>query len=88
MGIQARLDGNVNIVEQSSRELVKEARIQRILYEKGHGRLSAKYAFLVCSEWRIILYPDSKVHGANMGPNWGRQDPGGPHVGHMNFVIW
>ena len=21
--------------------------------------------------------PDSKVHGTNMGPNWGRQDPGG-----------
>ena len=36
--------------------------------------------------WRI--YPDSKVHGANMGPIWGRQDPGGPHVGPMNFVIW
>ena len=31
--------------------------------------------------------PDSKVHGANMGPIWGRQDPGGPHVGPMNFVI-
>ena len=25
--------------------------------------------------------PDSKVHGANIGPIWGRQDPGGPHVG-------
>ena len=22
--------------------------------------------------------PDNKVHGANMGPIWGRQDPGGP----------
>ena len=31
---------------------------------------------------------DSKVHGANMAPIWGRQDPGGPHVGPMNFVIW
>ena len=29
--------------------------------------------------------PDSKVHGANMGPIWGRQDPGGPHVGPMNY---
>ena len=27
------------------------------------------------------VIPDSKVHGANMGPIWGRQDPGGPHVG-------
>ena len=33
-------------------------------------------------------FPDSKVHGANMGPIWGRQDPGGPHVGTMNFAIW
>ena len=33
-------------------------------------------------------FPDSKVHGANMGPTWGRQDPGGPHVGPMNLVIW
>ena len=32
--------------------------------------------------------PDSKVQGANMGPIWGRQDPGGPHVGPMNFAIW
>ena len=32
--------------------------------------------------------PDSKVHGANMGPIWGRQDPGGPHVGPLNFAIW
>ena len=31
---------------------------------------------------------DSKVHGINMGPIWGRQDPGGPHVGPMNFAIW
>ena len=31
---------------------------------------------------------DSKVHGANMGPIWGWQDPVGPHVGPMNFAIW
>ena len=34
------------------------------------------------------MVPDSKVRGANMGPIWGRQDPGGPHVGPMSFVIW
>ena len=34
------------------------------------------------------IYPDSNVHGANMEPIWGRQDPGGPHVGPMNFAIW
>ena len=31
---------------------------------------------------------DSKLHVANMGPIWGRQDPCGPHVGRMNFAIW
>ena len=34
------------------------------------------------------IIADSKVHGANMGPTWGRQDPGGPHVGHMNLALW
>ena len=34
------------------------------------------------------ITPDSKVHGANMGPIWGRQDPGGPHVGPINIAIW
>ena len=32
--------------------------------------------------------PDSKVHGAIMVPIWGRQDPGGPHVGLTKFAIW
>ena len=31
--------------------------------------------------------PDSKVHVANMGAMWVRQDPGGSHVGPMNFAI-
>ena len=43
---------------------------------------------------RIIFFagcygiPDSKAHGANMGHIWGRQNPGGPHVGSMSFAIW
>ena len=36
----------------------------------------------------LSLIPDSKVHGANMGPIWGQQDPGGAHVGPMNYDIW
>ena len=32
--------------------------------------------------------PDSKVHGANVEPIWGRQDPGGSHVGPMNLDLW
>ena len=52
----------------------------------------------MCSNkpWNILdvinrprqLIPDSKVHGANMEPIWGQQDPGGLHVGPMNFAIW
>ena len=37
--------------------------------------------------WVILDISDSKVPGANMAPIWGRQDPCGPHVGPMNFVI-
>ena len=36
--------------------------------------------------WQLL--PDSKAHGANMGPIWGRQAPGGPHVDPMNLAIW
>ena len=42
--------------------------------ECAHGSLEVSHA-----------YPGSKVHWANIGPIWGRQDPGGPHVGPMNF---
>ena len=36
----------------------------------------------------ILGAPDSKVHGANMGPIWGRQGSAAPHVDSMNFAIW
>ena len=35
--------------------------------------------------WRV--YPDSKVHGANMGPTWFLSAPDGFHVGHTNLAI-
>ena len=36
----------------------------------------------------VLKIPDSKVHGANMRSIWGRQGPGGPNVGPMNFATW
>ena len=39
-------------------------------------------------DWFDDCFPDNKVYGVNMGPTWGRQDPGGPHVGPMNLAIW
>ena len=47
--------------------------------------------YIALHQWRhgqLSHIPDSKLHGANMGLIWGRQDPGGPHVGPMNLVIW
>ena len=47
---------------------------------------SIKYAqgfVLYCG----FITPDSKVHGANMGPTWVLSAPGGPHVGLMNLAI-
>ena len=34
------------------------------------------------------LTPIARLMGANIGSIWGRQDPGGSHVGPMNFAIW
>ena len=51
-------------------------------------RWSSWWPFRLCV-WstRLVVHvsPDSKVHGANMGPIWGRQDPGGSHIGSMKF---
>ena len=42
--------------------------------------------------WNILTSaterpPDSKVHGANMGPTWVLSAPDGPHDGLMNLAI-
>ena len=66
------------------------------------GKYRVVYEYFACSQCLVYLpdkgliytgacvnnIPDSKVHGAIMGPIWGRQDPGGPHVGPMNLAIW
>ena len=51
-----------------------------------HLKMTSVKRWPFCSSLNML--PDSKVRGANMGPIWGRQDPGGPHVGPMNFAIW
>ena len=40
-----------------------------------------------CDLSSTLDYPDSKVHGANMGPTWVLSAPDGPHVGPMNLAI-
>ena len=40
-----------------------------------------------CSSCQRHSVPDSKVHGANMGPTWVISAPDGPHIGPMNLAI-
>ena len=57
-----------------------------------HRQYGGRYLFLQCKWFALISssmnlkwnIPNNKVHG----PIWGQQDPGGPHVGPMNFAIW
>ena len=67
----------------------KKNKITRHVDELNFGMISEQEdsKYHLCYD-RNRNYPDSKVHGANMGPIWGRQDPGGPHVGRINFAIW
>ena len=47
--------------------------------------------WLIDTWFALVLkhtFPDSKVHGASMGPTWVLSAPDGPHVGPMNFAIW
>ena len=64
-----------------------EVRWYRNYWRKTQGNFFNEIHWLVVSIFKCH-YPDSKVHGANMGPIWGRQDPDGLHVGPMNFAIW
>ena len=69
---------------------IKHCNLQTVRYAWVHTQhlgylcIGALAISIDSADW---LIPDSKVHGANMGPIWGRQDPGGPHVGPMNFAI-
>ena len=42
---------------------------------------------LLLPSYSIYPLPDSKVHGANMGPTWVLSAPSGPHVGPRNLAI-
>ena len=64
---------------------------------RGHGSCFSKntlvhYQGCRCHDYMLrtssAIISDNRVHGANMGPIWGRHGPGGPHVGPMNLAIW
>ena len=39
------------------------------------------------AKYFVTIYPDSKIHGANMGSTWVLSAPDGPHVDPMNLAI-
>ena len=41
----------------------------------------------LCTDSELMNHPDSKTHGANIGPTWVMSAPDGPHVGPMNLAI-
>ena len=51
-------------------------------------RRSKKTSKLRVTGLKLLHDPDSKIHGANMGPTWVLSAPDGPHVGPMNLAIW
>ena len=72
---------------------------QSVVYSLGSH---SSWLFFCCCMWWWQLHlwwcqlywaccnkviPDSKVHGANMGPTWVLSAPDDPHVGPMNLVI-
>ena len=57
-----------------------------VSYHRQSDCWTACWSLCLTSSW--CNYPGSKLRGANMGPIWGRQNPGGPHVGPMNLAIW
>ena len=55
--------------------------IDGLVQERHNSSASAMELHLSCTN------PDSKVHEASMGPIWGRQDPGGPHVDRYGYFL-
>ena len=76
------LDTKAIIVKYSTWRNVSPSCCKCGIHPRQHGRMF----WCICC--LAVNSPDRKVHGSNMGPFWGRQDSGGPHVGPMNFAIW
>ena len=57
-----------------------------VITERSKQRKQWLEAMWSCKAFFIFIYHDRKVQGANTWPIWGREDPGGPHVGPMNYL--
>ena len=46
-----------------------------------------KHSLIISDLHDDNIYPDNKIHGANIGPTWILSAPDGPHIGPMNLTI-
>ena len=58
---------------------------QHVWYKLDHNK-GHKLTPLLLLMIPFSIYPESKVHGANTGPNWDLSAPEGPHVGPWNLL--
>ena len=59
------------------------------MFDKGPNSFSLRsFDMIFHNGLQNHAIPNDEVRGANMGPIWGRQDPGWPLAGPMNFAIW
>ena len=63
--------------------------IVMIIYDMMLNRAWWWGSLKLCQSWTHKRHPipDSKAHGANMGPTWVLSAPDGPQVGPMNLAI-
>ena len=68
--------------------------IRNLIYLRENRFLEAHVTYWLqpisikmCLKPSYYIIPDSKVHGANMGPTLVLSAPDGPHVGPMNLAI-
>ena len=59
-----------------------------VLIAYGKYKFIIVYIYNTSIKLSFRAYPVNKVNGANMGPIWDRQDPGGSHFGPINLAIW
>ena len=87
-GATIRLTWKKNKITLFILAFLMRGNLKSVEIEDNTGSLCRCIIITKAIELLAATIPDSKIHGANMGPIWGRQDPGGPHVGPMNFAIW
>ena len=61
----------------------KSNQCEETCLKKVHSVTSAASKSIMCQS----VYPESKVHGTNMGPTWILSARDGPHIGPMNLAI-